>query len=387
MQEISGCTLHIIMRIALVHDFLTKLGGAEKVLQVLHKIYPDAPVYTLLYDKEGTRGIFEKDNYKIITSSLQNKPAFIRKRIKLLLTKFPKAIEEFDFSDFDIVISDSNSFAHGIITNPRTVHICYCYSPTRYLWDWHNEYLEENHIGVGCVGRLIRDKLSQIRVWDRMAAEGVDFWIAQSQTVADRISKYYRKKSEIINPPVDLNNFIPSGKKSKDYYLLVSRLSPYKKIYIAIEAFNKLDKCLIIAGEGSDKNRLEVLADSSKIEFLGYISDKKYRELLQNCKAFIFPGEEDFGLTPVEAMASGRPVIAYGKGGVTETVVDGKTGLFFKQASAKSLISAVKKFEKDISKFKPEVCRKQAEKFSEEIFIQKIKNVINTQISYTNIHK
>jgi len=373
------------MRIALVHDFLTKLGGAEKVLQVLHKIYPDAPVYTLLYDKEGTHEIFEKDNYKIITSSLQKKPSFLRKRSKLLLTKFPKAIEEFDFSDFDVVISDSNSFAHGIITSPKTLHICYCYSPTRYLWDWSNEYLAENNIGFGVIGRLIRAKLSEIRVWDRMAADRANFWIAQSKTVADRVRKYYRKESIIINPPVDIKNFVPSHKNAKDFYLLVSRLSPYKKIDLAISAFNKLNKRLIIAGEGSDKNRLEILADSKQIEFLGYISDSKYHELLQNCKAFIFPGEEDFGLTPVEAMASGRPVIAYDKGGVTETVIEGKTGLFFNEPTAESLISVINKFEKNINNFKPDICRKRAEQFSEEIFINKIMDIVNK--SWLDYHK
>jgi glycosyltransferase involved in cell wall biosynthesis len=375
------------MKIALVHDFLIKLGGAEKVLQVLHKIYPDAPVYTLLYDREGTKGIFEKDNYKIITSSLQNKPSFIRKRPKLLLNKFPQAIEEFNFSDFDLVISDSNSFAHGIITGPETVHICYCYSPTRYLWDWHNEYLAENHIGFGLISRLIRARLSDIRIWDRLSAERVNFWISQSKTVGDRVKKYYRKDSIIINPPVDIKKFRPSGKPPKDYYLIVSRLSPYKKIDIAIEAFNRLNKRLIIAGEGSDKNRLEILADSKQIEFLGYISDIKYQELLQDCKAFVFPGEEDFGLTPIEAMASGRPVIAYSKGGVTETVVDGETGIFFNQPIAESLIAAIKKFEKNINQFKTDTCRSRAEQFSEEIFINKIENVINTQIAHTNNHK
>jgi len=365
------------MKIALVHDYLNKLGGAEKVLQIFHKIYPDAPVYTLLYDKAGTRGIFEKDNYKIVTSSLQNKPAFIRKRSKVLLNKFPQAIEEFDFSDFDVVISGSNSFAHGIITGPETMHICYCYSPTRYLWDWHHEYLAENNIGYGFVGRFLRASLSNLRIWDRLSADRVNFWISQSKTVADRIKKYYRKDSIIINPPVNIKNFPLNKSKPKEYYLVVSRLTPYKKIDIAIEAFNKLDKRLIIAGEGSDKNRLEILADSKNIEFTGYISDKKHYELLSNCKAFIFPGEEDFGLTPVESMACGRPVIAYGKGGVTETVIDGKTGLFFNQPTADSLISAINKFENNINQFKPDICRKRAGQFSEEIFIKKIKEEVN----------
>lgn len=366
-------------KIALVHDFLTKLGGAEKVLQVLHKIYPDAPVYTLLYDKKGTRGVFEKDSYKIITSSLQNKPSFIRRRSKLLLNKYPQAIEEFSFEDYDVVISDSNSFAHGIITKPETIHICYCYSPTRYLWDWHHEYLAENHIGLGMVGIMLRSKLSQLRVWDRLSADRVNYWISQSKTVADRLKKYFRKDSSIIFPPVNINNFSISNNKSKDYYLIVSRLSPYKKIDLAVQAFNKLNKHLIIAGEGSDKNRLEIMADSKNIEFLGYVSEEKYRDLLSNCKAFIFPGEEDFGLTPIEAMASGRPVIAYNKGGVTETVIEGKTGLFFNEPTADSLISTINKFEKNIKNFNPNTCRTRAEEFSEEIFIKKITETVNSE--------
>ena len=374
------------MRIALVHDFLTKLGGAEKVLQVLHTIYPDAPVYTLLYDKEGTRGIFEKD-YKIITSSLQKKPAFIKKRQKLLLNSFPQAIEEFNFSDFDVVISDSNSFAHGIITNPETLHICYCYSPTRYLWDWHHEYLAENQIDFGPVGRYIRSILSQIRIWDRLAADRVNVYISQSKTVAMRVKKYYRKDSAIINPPVDISKFALSKAEPKDYYLIVSRLSPYKKIDLAISAFNKLGKKLVIAGEGSDLNRLKSLATGSNIEFVGFVSDQKYLELLSNCKAFIFPGEEDFGLTPVEAMACGKPVIAYGRGGVTETSVAGETGLFFAEPTAESLISAINEFEKDTSKFKPETCRKRAEQFSEEIFVKKIKEAVDKSYKDFTINK
>ena len=364
------------MRIAIVHDFMIKLGGAEKVLQVLHKIFPDAPIYTLLYDKEGTRGIFAGNDYKIITSSLQKKPSFLRKRSKLLLTKYPQAIEEFDFSGFDLVISNSNSFAHGIITRPETLHICYCYSPTRYLWDWHFEYLAENNIKNNLFGIAIKSRLSQIRIWDKLSADRVDYFIAQSKTVQERIKKYYRKDSAIIFPPTDILKIPISPNKSKDFYLIVSRLSPYKRIDLAIVAFNKLGYPLLIVGDGSDRARLEKLAKSN-IKFLGFVNDEKVYKLMGESKALIFPGEEDFGLTPIETMATGRPVIAYQKGGVTETIVNGKTGIFFAQNSSKSLIDAVKQFENKIDSFKPADCISQAEKFSEKVFTKKIKSAVD----------
>ena len=363
------------MRIAIVHDFLIKLGGAEKVLQVLHNIYPDAPIYTLLYDKEGTRGVFAKDGYKIIPSSLQKKPSFIRKRSKLLLTKYPQAIEEFNFNDFDVVISNSNSYAHGIITKPETLHICYCYSPTRYLWDWHHEYLAENNIGDGVLGLYIKSKLSQIRIWDRLSADRVDFFISQSKTVRERIKKYFRKESEVIYPPTDISKVKLNTSEPKDFYLIVSRLTPYKKIDLAIEVFNKLGLKLYIVGEGSDLFRLEKLAKPN-IKFLGFLSDEKVYKLMGECRALIFPSVEDFGLTPIETMAAGRPVIAYGKGGLTETVIEGKTGLFFAENTSDSLANAVKKFENNINVFKPSDCRAQAEKFSEQIFISKLKSEV-----------
>ena len=363
------------MKVAIVHDFIIKLGGAEKVLQVLHDIYPEAPIYTLLYDKEGTRRVFEKDGYKVITSSLQKMPAFIRKRSKLLITKYPQAIEEFNFDSFDLVISSSNSFAHGIITRPETLHICYCYSPTRYLWDWHHEYLMENDIKDGLLGRYIKSKLSQIRIWDRLSADRVDFYITQSKTVQERIKKYFRKNSIIIHPPSEISRIKLSSNKPKNFYLIVSRLTPYKKIDLAIEAFNELGLNLYVVGEGGDKSRLKKLAKSN-IKFLGYVSDQKVYKLMGECRAFVFPGIEDFGLTPIETMAAGRPVIAYKKGGLTETVIDGKTGMFFKDNTSESLINTVKKFENNINIYKSADCRNQAEKFSQKIFVSKIKTTV-----------
>lgn len=378
---------HNNLKIAIVHDFLIKLGGAEKVLDVIHKIYPKAPIYTLLYDKEGTRNYFESNGYKIIASSLQNKPAFIRKRSKFLLTKYSQAIEEFDFSDFDIVISNSNSFAHGIITGPETLHICYCYSPTRYLWDWHHNYLKENGIKNNLIGLYIKSKLSQIRIWDKISADRVDVWLTQSKTVRDRIKKYFRKDSSIIYPPADIENIPFNSKKPKDYYLIVSRLTPYKKIDLAIEAFNINGKKLYVAGEGDDKARLEKMAKSN-IKFLGYVSDTKVHNLMSQCRAFIFPGVEDFGLTPIETMASGRPIIAFNEGGLTETVIDNETGLFFDYETPQSLNLAIEKFELNINNFRPENCRKQAQNFSKSSFIKKFHNaVINFYLNHEKKYK
>ncbi len=363
------------MKVAIVHDYLTKLGGAEKVLETMHEIYPEAPIYTLLYDKKGTRGIFESE-YKIRSSKLQNLPGFLRRRSRLLLSKFPRAIEEFDFSQFDLVISSSNSFAHGVITPEKTLHITYCYSPMRYSWDWAHNYLKENNIGMGPLGLYIRSIISKIRLWDYNASKRTDEWVAISKTVAKRILKYYRKQSEIIYPPVDIEELLKNDKKPKEYYLIVSRLTQYKNIDLAIKAFNQLEIPLYIIGEGADEKRLKSIAKEN-IKFLGWKNDQERNSFLSECRAFVFPGEDDFGLTPVEAMAAGRPVIALNSGGATETVVQRETGEFFDQTDKiDDLIKTVRKLEKNYSSYKSEVCKNQAKKFSEEVFVANFKNYI-----------
>ena len=348
-------------KIAIVHDFLTKLGGAENVLLAMHDLFPDAPIYTLLYDEEGTRSKLK--NCEIHTSSLQKRPAFLRKRPKFLFAKFSQAIEEFDFSEYDIVISSSNSFAHGIITKPKTFHLSYCYSPMRYVWDWTNEYLEENNVGMGIKGIYIRNIIHKNRIWDKVASDRVDQWVAISKTVQERINKYYHADSKVVYSPANVEKIEMAKGEPDDYFVIVSRLEPYKKIELAIEAFNKMNKQLIIIGVGSELSTLKKQAGST-VEFLGWQSDESVYEYLRNAKALIFPGEEDYGLTPIEAMACGRPVVAYSKGGVTETVVSGKTGVFFDEQTPESLISAVEKLESSYSNFYPDACRYQAEKFS-----------------------
>jgi len=363
------------MKVAIVHDYLTKLGGAEKVLQVIHGIYPEAPIYTLLYDEAGTKKQFSK-GYKIRPSRLQKLPGFIRKRSRFLLSRFPKAVEQLDLSGFDIVISSSNSFAHGVITKPSQLHITYCYSPTRYLWDWSSQYLKENKIGFGPVGFYIRSLISKLRVWDYHASSRTNEWVAISKTVAKRIKKYYRQNASVIYPPTNIDELLKNDRKPGNYYLIVSRLTQYKNIDLAIQVFNNLKLPLYIIGEGADEKRLKTMAGDT-IKFLGWQNDSDRNNYIYGCRAFLFPGEDDFGLTPVEAMAAGRPVIAYNAGGATETVVAGKTGEFFNDfTKIDSLNNCVTKFESEYSKYKAENCKNQAQKFSEEVFIKNFKQFV-----------
>ncbi|MCX6810911.1 MAG: glycosyltransferase [Candidatus Berkelbacteria bacterium] len=363
------------MRVAIVHDYLTKLGGAEKVLQVIHKLYPEAPIYTLLYDEAGTKKQFAK-NYDIRPSRLQKLPGFIRKRSRLLLSKFPNAIENLDLSEFDIVISSSNSFAHGVITNQKQLHITYCYSPARYLWDWSSQYLKENNIRFSPIGFYVRSLLSKLRIWDYYASRRTNEWVAISKTVAKRIKKYYRRDASVIYPPTNISELLTNDRKPGNYYLIVSRLTQYKNIDLAINVFNDLKLPLYIIGEGADEKRLKKMAGKT-IKFLGWQSDSDRNNYIYGCRAFLFPGEDDFGLTPVEAMAVGRPVIAYRAGGATETVVERFTGEFFDDFSTtKPLKNTIIKFEKEYTKYNVTDCKEQAQKFSEEIFIKNFRDFI-----------
>lgn len=364
------------MKVAIVHEFLTKIGGAEKVLLSLHKIYPDAPIYTLVYSKKGTKGVFEGEKCNIIESHLKKYPDFIKRRPRLLLAKYPEAIESFDLSGYDLVISSSNSFAHGVLTRPATLHISYCHSPMRYAWDWAHNYLVENRIGYGPVGFWVRKTMSNIRMWDRVAAHRVDAWIANSTTVQSRIQKYYRAQSSVIYPPVSMPEI--SQRKIGDYYIIVSRLSAYKKIETAMEAFSGLDQKLIVIGAGSDSARLKKLA-SKNVEFLGWQDQKTTSKYMSECKALIFPGEDDFGLTPVEAQSYGRPVIAANRGGALETVIEGKTGLFFNYDDPADLKKKVLEMEDKISNFDSKIIRAEAEKFSEERFAKEIRAFVESK--------
>ena len=371
-------------KIAIVHDFLTYFGGAEQVLLSLHSLYPKAPIYTLLYDKEKMEEYFP--NTKIRTSFLNKFPKFIRKRKKYLLPFMPTAAETFDLRDFDIVISSSSSFAKGIITKPKTTHICYCHTPTRFLWDWYYNYLNENKI-KGLKKILLVPLLHYMRMWDKSASERVDYFIANSKNTADKIKKFYNKESEIIYPPANINrseiqnslsktdNSTSDKKTKNDYFLIVSRLSPYKKIDIAIEAFNKLELPLVIIGDGQERYRLEKMAEKN-IKFLGFQPKEELYKYYRNCYAFIFPGEDDFGITPIEAMSFGKPTLALRKGGATETIIEGVTGEFFDDPIPEILADGIRRMKNNYNNYNHEIIKQNAEKFSEKRFKENIKNTI-----------
>jgi glycosyltransferase involved in cell wall biosynthesis len=357
------------MKVALVHEMLVKLGGAERVLKTLLGIYPKSPVFTLLHNREKTDNWFGDE--KIHTSHLQAYYNFL-KSPKWLLSKMPKAIEQFDFSKYDLVISSSSAFAHGI-KKGKAKHICYCHSPMRYAWDYAHEYTK-NYSPI--MRFFIANMLNKIRIWDYQAAERSDAIIANSKHVQKRIEKYWRKESEVIYPPVNVAGFTPNP-DHEDYFLIVSALTPFKRIDLAVRAFNKIKHKLIIIGDGPQRRILEDMSDDN-IEFLGYKDDKVVKEYMENCRALIFPGEEDFGITPVEAMAAGKPVLAYGVGGVTESVRAGVSGEFFYEQTPESLINSLTKLMLNERNYDYKKIRHIAEQFDGSVFEQKLKRIISS---------
>ena len=369
------------MKVALIHDHLAQDGGAEKVLKVLADMFPEAPIYTLLYEKKQVNKYFK--NRKIETSVIQKLPGGV-KHYQWYLFFMPIAVEFFDLRSYDLVISDTSSFAKGVITAPDTLHICYCHTPTRYLWSDTHQYINELRYNKW-FKKIISLILNRIRLWDRAAADRVDLFIANSKTVKKRIQKYYRRESLVIYPPVETEHFkiadISQQTKGEQYFLVGCRLAPYKRVDIVIEAFKKLgpDYRLKIFGDGVDLERLQKMAaGASQIEFLGRVSDEEKAELYRYAQAFINPQEEDFGITAVESMASGRPVIAYRKGGATETVIEGKTGAFFDEQTVDNIAEVVKKFKS--TDFNPEEIRAWSEKFSVKNFQEQINDFIKTNL-------
>jgi len=362
------------MKIALVHDYLIRFGGAERVFLSLKKIFPQAEIYTLLYDQEKMGEYFS--NIKVQTSFLQKFPKFWRKRQKYLLPFIPMAVETIDLRDFDLVISSSNSFIKGIITRPHTIHISYCHSPMRFGWDAYVGYLQDQRKGF-LTKIAIRLMMHYIRLWDRSAANRVDYFMANSKTTAQRIKKYYGRQAKVIYPPVNVSpeSNSPRPSSTKEYFLIVSQLTPYKRIDLAIDAFNKLELPLVIIGEGRDKKRLQKMARSN-VKFLGWQSDEAVRQYFQSCAAFIFPGEDDFGIAPVEAMSFSKPVLAYRKGGATETILEGITGEFFDDPATESLADGIRRLRLNLNNYSPLVIKKRAEKFSQERFEREIKEFV-----------
>ncbi len=363
------------MKVALVHDHLAQDGGAEKVLKVLSDMFPDAPIYTLLYEEKQVNKYFKEREIK--TSIIQNLPGGV-KHYQWYMPFMPMAVEFFDLRDFDVVISDASAFAKGVITSPDTLHICYCHTPTRYLWDYTHQYINELRFNK-YFKKVISLVLNKIRIWDRLAADRVDVFIANSETVQRRIRKYYRRDSVVVYPPVEIEKCGEVGNEEAvggQYFLIGGRLAPYKRVDIVVEAFKKMpDRKLKVFGSGVDLDRLKNIAgEALNIEFLGRVSDEEKFKLYRGCLAFLNPQVEDFGITVVESMAAGRPVIAYRSGGAVETIIEGETGCFFDEQNAKSIIKAIRDFDK--IKFDSKTIKNNTERFSSEVFKRSIKDII-----------
>lgn len=367
------------MRVALVHDWLTGMRGGEKVLEVLCGLYPDADLYTLLYVKHRLSEVIERMNIK--TSFIQKLP-MVSKYYRYYLPLFPTAIEQFDLRGYDLVISTSHCVAKGILPMPDSLHISYCHTPMRYVWDMHFDYFKES--GQRLQNLLVPFFSNYLRIWDVTSSQRVDYFVANSRHVQNRIKKFYRRESTVIYPPVDCDFFYPStvSNRGRDYFLMVTAFAPYKKVDIAIEAFNRLGKPLLIVGGGQGMDGSKKRAKKN-IEFLGWQSNEKVRDYYTGCKGFIFPGKEDFGITPVEAQACGKPVIAYGKGGVLESVVplpqEKPTGVFFDEPTAESLLKAVELFERNPDQFDHHEIRKNALRFDKRGFCEKIESFIDSR--------
>jgi glycosyltransferase involved in cell wall biosynthesis len=358
------------MKIAIVHDFLNQFGGAERVVSALHELYPEAPIYTSIYDERKMPDNFRKMDIR--TSFMQKFP-FIFKFFKAYIYFYPLAFESFDLSEYDVILSSSSAFAKGVKKREGQLHFCYCHTPMRFVWRY-DDYVKRESI-LPLLKEFLRQLLKPIGKWDLETAANVDYFIANSKTIAERIAQTYKRESVIINPPVETSFFKPSG-LNHDNYLVVSRLNTYKRLDIVIKAFNKLDLPLKIIGDGPDRKNLNKIA-SSNISFLGKLSDQELARQLAECQALVFPGEEDFGIVPLEAMACGRPVIAYNAGGARETVIEGKTGMFFDQQDESSLIEGVKKFR--FATFNKDEIRRHAETFDKEIFKNRIREFIETK--------
>ncbi len=401
------------LKVALVHDFLVDFGGAERVFEVFCEMFPEAPIYTLLYDKDKMKGRFEKR--EIHTSFLQKFPRFLRNHKKWLLPFLPVAPETFDLRDFDLVISSSGAWSKGIITRLNTIHIAYIHSPMRFVWDYNSaKYLKENKKSK--FGFCVQPFLNYLRIWDKQAADRPDYIIANSKYTQKRIAKYYRREAEVIYPPVQQpllpsgegarradegsqdeeeisdnsknspqNNEPPSvslrhlppkgGEENSSYFLIVSRLSPYKRTDLAVKVFNKLNLPLVVIGDGEQKEYLQKIAKSN-VKILGWKDDDEVARYLQEARAFVFPAVDDFGLTMIEAISVGVPVVAYREGGALEIIKEGENGEFFNEQTAESLAGGVGRFIENEKKYNKEIIKQSVEKFSKEIFVEKLRGII-----------
>lgn len=358
------------MKTAFVHDWLTTLAGAEKVLESMTEIF-SGPIYTLVQNKKKLEGS-SFENKEIISSFIQKFP-FATEKYRNYLPFFPLAIEQFDLRSYDLILSSSHAVAKGVLTHPEQLHICYCHTPMRYAWDLYHQYLFEGSFHKGIKGKFVKFILHYLRMWDLSSAARVDHFVANSRFVAKRINKLYGKPADVIYPPVD-TDFFQFYPKKETYYVTASRMVPYKKMDLIVEAFSNMpDKKLVVIGDGPEMSKVRQKAKSN-IELVGYQSNDNLRELMQRAKAFIFAAVEDFGILPLEAQSCGTPVIAFGKGGVKETVIEGKTGIFYDEQTPLALQKAVERFEKMV--FNPQVIRQHAELFHGARFKEQLKNYV-----------
>ncbi|XPV68797.1 MAG: glycosyltransferase family 4 protein [Halarcobacter sp.] len=361
------------MKIVFVHDWFITSAGAEKCVKSFNNIFTHADIYTLFdYFKEDDR----KDilnNKKTKTSFLQYFP-LAKKYYRYLLPFYPFAIEQLDINKYDLVLSSSHAVAKGVITNHNQLHICYIHTPMRYAWDLSEQYLEDNNLKKGIKGRLVQYILKKIKIWDLETINRVDYFIANSNFVANRVKKIYNRDSIVIYPPVDINKFQLDENK-EDFYITAGRMVSYKKIDLIVEAFSKTNKILYVIGDGPDLLKIKAKA-SSNMKILGFQEDEVLIKMLQKAKAFVYAAIEDFGILPVEAQACGTPVICLNQGGTRETVIDGVTGVYFQEQNTKSILNAIEKFEKNISSFIPSKIRKHTLQFSKERFEKEIKEFV-----------
>ncbi len=364
------------MRVALVHDWLNQMGGAENVLKVLAEMFPRAPIYTSIYAPQRVAPFFRSLDIRV---SWMNRLPGVARHHLWYLPFYPLAFESFDLSEYDLVISNKSAFAHSVITPPQTVHISYCLTPTRFLWQYHAYRRRE---GIGRVANaLLQPILTWQRQFDRLAADRVDHFVAISREVQARIRKFYRRDSTVIHPPVDTQRFVPTSDPPQDYYLVVSRLIPYKRVDLAVAACTRLGVPLIVVGDGRDRKALERMAGPT-VQFLGWVEEETLVRLMQRARAFIFPGLEDFGIAPVEAMACGRPVIAYAGGGALDTVVPGETGEFFYQQTPEALAAVLQDF--DPGRYDPLACRARAEMFDIRLFRARFRAFVDAVLQGAN---
>ena len=374
------------MKKAIIHDILIQNGGAEKCLESFTNIWPDADIYSLIdYLSEKDRNVIIKG--KSVKTSFIHKLPFSKKIFRYYFPLYPIAVEQFDFSEYDFILSSSYSVCKGILTNSNQVHISYVHSPVRYAWDLYHQYLNESNLKSGFKASLVKLMLHYLRNWDLGTANRPDYYIAVSYYIQKRIKKIYNKESIVIYPPVNCSNF-KIGKTTEDYYFTASRMVPYKKISLIVEAFAQMpDKKLIVSGDGPDFEKIKKIA-TNNITLLGYVNNEDLLSYTQKAKAFVFAAEEDFGIAPIEAQACGIPVIAYGKGGALETIIgsivskgnvaETDTGIFFEKQTAESIIGAVSFFEVNSHKFSKEVIRNQALKFDTARFEKEIKEVVES---------